>query len=329
MKTIVRMKFGSHLYGTANANSDLDFKSVFIPDARSILLQRATKVLSSQRPKVEGEKNVAGEIDEEKLTLQKYLKLLAEGQTVALDMLFAPESAFIEEPSPIWFSIIENKDKLITKRASAFVSYCRQQANKYGIKGERVAAARFAHNWLSDMITIYGAKEKLGNLGHFVDKFVSKYEFMSVMNIAFENGGSVDHWEVCGRKMPYTGSIGNAHSIMQKLIDEYGHRALQAEQQAGVDWKAMSHSIRIAGEAIELLDTGKITLPLPNVEYVRAVKEGRVDFKEVSAHIDQLIEQVEASILTSNLPEEPDLAWIDNFICDIYSKEVINEYGLC
>src|SRR5690606_12529310 len=161
--------------------------------------------LSNQRSKVEGEKNVAGEIDEEKLNLQKYLKLLSEGQTGALDMLFAPDYAFVIEPSVVWQTIIDNKDRLITKKASALVSYCRQQANKYGIKGERVAAARFAHSWLADMVNLYGPKEKLENLSHFIDNFVSKHEFMSIMNIAFENGGSVDHWEVCGRKMPYTG----------------------------------------------------------------------------------------------------------------------------
>jgi predicted nucleotidyltransferase len=42
VKTIVRMKFGSHLYGTEPPRSDLDFKSLFVPSARDILLQRMT-----------------------------------------------------------------------------------------------------------------------------------------------------------------------------------------------------------------------------------------------------------------------------------------------
>ena len=324
MRNILRIKFGSHLYGTANENSDLDYKSVFIPDARSILLQKATKVISDQRPKSIGEKNVAGDIDEEKLTIQKYLKLLSEGQTGALDMLFAPAYAFVEEPGPEWLEIVANKDKLITKQASSFVSYCRQQANKYGIKGERVKAAREAQVWLSNMVANYGPKEKLGDLAHYFEPVVEKNEFMSIIEIYFDNGGMVKHLEVCGRKMPYTGSIGSALAIMTRLIDEYGHRALKAENQQGVDWKAMSHSVRIAEEAIELLNTGKITFPLVNVDYVRAVKEGRLDYDEVSAYIDDLIVKVEESVVNSKLPEEPDKQWIDDFVCKIYRNEVIN-----
>lgn len=56
MKRIVRIKFGSHLYGTDTPASDLDYKSVHIPDARDIILGTAAKsVRISGRPKVEGE----------------------------------------------------------------------------------------------------------------------------------------------------------------------------------------------------------------------------------------------------------------------------------
>lgn len=40
MKTVVKIKFGSHLYGTNTPASDLDYKSVHIPDVDDILLQR-------------------------------------------------------------------------------------------------------------------------------------------------------------------------------------------------------------------------------------------------------------------------------------------------
>jgi len=40
MDLIVDMRFGSHLYGTATPESDLDCKAVCLPGARDILLQR-------------------------------------------------------------------------------------------------------------------------------------------------------------------------------------------------------------------------------------------------------------------------------------------------
>lgn len=328
MKTIMRTVFGSNLYGTANENSDLDYKSIFIPSARDILLQRATRVISDQREKAEGEKNVAGEVDEERINLQKYLKLLSEGQTGALDMLFSPEEYHTITPSPIWNEIVNNKHRLITKKSSAFVGYCRQQANKYGIKGERVKAAKAAYEALYLMIELSeNPKTKLMEYERSIEDLIKFHpDYMSINRIHFDNGGFVDHWEVCGRKMPYTGSIGSAAAIMKKLIDEYGHRALAAEKQSGVDWKAMSHAVRIAEEAIELLTTGKITLPLPNALYIREIKEGEHDYHKVSEYIDKLIIDIEESVASSQLPEEPDYEWIDNFICKIYRDEILNGY---
>ena len=144
MKTVVRIKFGSHLYGTDTPESDIDFKSIFVPPARDILLQRVRATISSHRQKAEGEKNYAGEVDEEAYSLQRYLSLAAEGQTVALDVLFAPRWSMMVEPALEWVEIERNRHRLITRKSAAFLGYCRQQANKYGIKGSRVAAARAA-----------------------------------------------------------------------------------------------------------------------------------------------------------------------------------------
>ena len=51
-------------------------------------------VHKGKRPKAAFEKNVAGEVEEERFSLQRVLGLAAEGQTVALDMLFAPASTY-------------------------------------------------------------------------------------------------------------------------------------------------------------------------------------------------------------------------------------------
>jgi len=51
MKTIVEIKFGSHLYGTATAESDLDIKRIYIPSAKDILLQRIKPVIVEKRTK--------------------------------------------------------------------------------------------------------------------------------------------------------------------------------------------------------------------------------------------------------------------------------------
>lgn len=95
MQAIVEIKFGSHLYGTNTASSDLDIKGIYLPAKKDICLQRIQPVLATKRAKSPGEKNTSEDVDYELYSPGKYLALLAEGQTVALDMLFAPEGSLL------------------------------------------------------------------------------------------------------------------------------------------------------------------------------------------------------------------------------------------
>lgn len=322
MRNLVRIKFGSHLYGTSMPASDLDFKSVYIPDARSILLQRVKGSISTKRDKVEGEKNFAGEVDEESFSLQRYLGLLAEGQTVATDVLFAPEWSMVEPPSDEWREIVANRHRLITRKSAAFVGYCRQQANKYGIKGSRVAAARKALVLLDAAVGECGTTTKLGVLDSAIRETTAETEHMAIVPIDHISGTIVNHWEVCGRKMSYQASVKNARDMMASLVKDYGHRALQAESQQGVDWKALSHAVRVARQAIELLSTGYVTFPLPDAAHILAIKKAEIPYQEVAAEIEQGLVDLEAASAVSTLPAEPDQKWIDDFVANAYGAEV-------
>ncbi len=320
MKATVRMKFGSHLYGTDTPASDLDYKGVFVPAAADILLQRVKGSISTKRPKAEREKNVAGEIDEESYSLQRYLALAAEGQTVALDMLFAPRSA-LEIWTLDWAWIQDNTHRLVTRKCASFIGYCRQQANKYGIKGSRVAAARAALELLSERMATRGTVAKLGEIEADIGALVLANEHMSAVDIEVP-GRTVRHWDVCGRKMPFTSSIKTARDIMQRLVDEYGHRALQAERQQGVDWKALSHAVRVGRQAIELLGTGRIEFPLAYCGHLVSIKLGEQPYQCVAEEIERLLVEVEQAAAVSSLRDEPDYAWIDATVSEVYRREI-------
>lgn len=327
MRTIVRVKFGSHLYGTDTPNSDIDYKSVFVPPSRDILLQRVKGSVSNQRPKAEGEKNYIGEIDEEAYSVQRYLHLAAEGQTVALDILFAPHWAMITEPSLEWQEIERNRHRLITRKSAAFLGYCRQQANKYGIKGSRVAAARLAYEFLSTKLDKCGSTAKLNEFEYEIATLTLHNEHMLLIDIegAMDINGvkrSVRHWEVCNRKMPLTQTIKAAHEVMRRIVEEYGHRARQAESNQGVDWKALSHAVRVGRQAIELLESGHVTFPRPEKNHLVAIKTGQLSYQRVSEEIDKLLDEVECTAARSTLPQYVDLEWIDDFVVDIHKNEI-------
>lgn len=322
MKTVVEMKFGSQLFGTSTAASDLDIKAVHLPAARDLLLQRVRGVVTNNTKTDGAARNTADDVDFESFTLQKFLSLVTEGQTVALDMLFAPDWAMRGEPSPIWREIQANRSRLLTSRYASFVGYCRTQANRYGIRGSRVAAARSALAVLDEGLARFGSGAKLREVATEITNITTSTEHMLLIEVPQESSVPITHWEVCDRKMPFTSSIKSAHGIVERIIAEYGHRALQAEQNQNVDWKALSHAVRIAHQSIELLDTGMVTFPRPDAARLMEIKAGALPYQLVAEEIDALLPEIERRAMASSLPPAADLAWVDDLVARAH-REVI------
>jgi hypothetical protein len=323
MTPLVEIRFGSHLFGTSTPESDLDLKAIHLPSARDLLLQRAKGALNRNTKADINARNTADDVDWESYSLQKYLALAAEGQTVALDMLFAPDWALTGEPHPLWREIRANRDRLITRRYQSFVGYCRTQANRYGIRGSRVAEARAATALLADGLKRFGSTAKLDTLSSAIERSVAGARHQSIIDVPSQVGAAVRHWEVCDRKMPYTASIKSAHQIMERVVAEYGHRALAAETNQGVDWKAVSHAVRIARQAIELLETGAVIFPRPEAAHLVAIKTGQIPYAVVAEEIDDLLPRIEAASLRSSLPASPDLGWIEDFVIEAHRSVVV------
>lgn len=324
MDILCQIKFGSHLYGTNTPASDLDLKSVYVPDGREILLGTARdSIRRGSRDKADGERNTAADVDDELYSLKRYLGLLCEGQTVALDMLFAPDWAMLEPPGKVWHDIRDARHSLVTSKSASFVGYCRTQANKYGIKGSRVAAARLALATLDAAVWRLGTQAKLHAIAPEIEGLAKQVEHIDIVDIEQIGGQLVRHLDVCGRKMQFTGTIKSAAEIMQRLVGEYGRRALMAEQQQGVDWKALSHAVRVGYEAIELLLSGSITFPLPNAERVLNIKLGKFPYQEVAAEIESLLGKVEVAAKLSRLRAEPDMGIVNDIIARAYGESVL------
>lgn len=322
MTELVQILFGSRLYGTATPASDTDLKSVHIPAARQILLMRVQDVVSEKTKSDLTARNTSADVDRESFALHKYIALACAGQTVALDMLFAPAWSWTREPDPLWLTIVEHRARFISKRCQAFVGYCRQQANKYGIKGSRMAAARAAVELLEWAQERYGTVAKLSDIADQLQRLSEVQEHAAVVEIPVGGDRVVRHLDVCGRKSPFTSTIKNAHEIYRKLFDEYGQRALAAEQNAGIDWKALSHAVRVGRQAIELLGSGQMTFPRPEAEHLVAIKTGRLDYATVSKEIEQLLVDVEAAAAVSRLPAAPDADFCERLILRAHHSAV-------
>jgi hypothetical protein len=319
------MKFGSHLYGTDTPSSDLDFKSVFVPSARDILLGRVNDVVVTNTKTKNTEKNTVDDIDNEGFSLRKYLDLLSKGQTVAIDMLFAPPEMIVETNSSliwIWKEIYNNRHRLITKQSASFVGYCRQQANKYGIRGSRMKEVENTKVFFERLLLDHHPVTTVGNFhDEIMNELVKDAQHTEIVELKNPNGMIIKHLSCAGKKVPYTVSIKEAVAIYRALYDKYGERALKAKNNEGIDWKAMSHAVRVATEAIELATTGFIHFPLLNKDRITKIKLGEINFHEVADEIAILMEEVEIAFAKSSLREKPDYEWIDSLVMSTYHDQ--------
>lgn len=323
MRTVFLTQFGSTIYGTSTPTSDTDVKGIFIPKARDIVMQSVQDSINQTTKINKDSRNTPEDVDTEYFSLQKYMELLLEGQTVALDMLFSPPDLWIGNPEIAWFDIQQHKEKFLHKGLSAFTGYCRTQAAKYGIKGTRIASLRVALDYLKT----FPKEEKLLNLDLVLWVLSVQNEFISITEIRNPRGQMEPYLQVNGRKIPFHATVKYAVEILEKIFNEYGARALLAEKNEGVDWKALSHAVRVCSQAKELLTDHVITFPRPDAALLLQVKKGELPYNQVAEIIEQGMLEVEEATKNSTLPEKPDRALAEKIVEEYYSSSVVNEYG--
>jgi len=307
-KTIVKMVFGSHLYGTATSDSDKDFKGIFMPSKEQIFLGHIPKSYNSTT-KQGAEKNTSEDVDTEIYSLHYFIKLACEGQTVALDMLHAPDNMIIES-SDVWKAIVKNREKFYTKNLKAFIGYAKRQASKYEIKGSRLNATAKVIKLLS----VRDESEKMKTIWNQLPTEEHLYMIET-------NRNSVRQYQICGKIIQETTKIGYVLDILTKFYETYGKRAKEAAENKNIDWKAVSHALRAAYQVQELLQDGTITFPLKKAPFLRAVKQGEFDYKRIVAPTLELVmSHVETLSKTSTLPKKADRKFWDNFIIETVEK---------
>lgn len=331
MNQIIEIKFGSWLYGTNTSNSDLDFKGIYLPAAREIVLGRYPKTIATSRPKRINERNTKDDVDIDVYSLDRFLELLMEGQTVALDMLFCNPSDVVnitDEGLLIMQTIYDNREKLLTRNVSAFMGYAKQQAAKYGIKGSRMDALKRITAFLdtlplNDKLLLHS--DKIYAFVKECEGIVSleKTPLVEVIQLP-SNKKTVllPHLKVNGRACPFHANVKYAKQIYNKILEEYGSRAHKAHLSGGKDWKALSHAVRVNHEALELLRTGKITFPRPERELLVKIKTEQMPYEQVAELIEQGIVDLHEAQEHSTLREEPDRKWANDFLYSIYSEVV-------
>ena len=332
---IIKMLFGSHLYGTNTPSSDMDYKGVYLPTKEQILLGKFTKSISDNTKQGSDVKNTKDDVDTEMYSLHYFIELACAGDIVALDMLHAPISFWtisIDEdgvPSlyhPIWIELIELREKFYTKNLKAFVEYARKQASKYGVKGSRLKDAARVLEFL-EYTAVEGAMADMSF--RLKDVWDNLPEGEHIRKIpASPESNNIRMYEVCNRQMQETVTLGYAMKMIDAFYQTYGARAKLAAENKGIDWKAVSHAFRAAYEVKQLLTEGTITFPLREAKFLIQIKTGQLLYNNVAPMLDDLITEVEEISAKSLLPETVDRQYWEDFVLYAIQTYVFGDFTL-
>ena len=107
-----------------------------------------------------------------------------------------------------------------------------------------------------------------------------------------------------GQKAAMTGQAG-AHTNRPELVAVHGY-----------DTKYAMHALRLGLQGVELLTTGRITLPVPEPHraYLRSVRRGERSLAEVVDAIADTETQLAQLCDSPAVPDQPDRSWVDEWL---------------
>jgi predicted nucleotidyltransferase len=304
------VEYGSRLYGTNTATSDTDLKMIFLPDIDDVLLG---KRMSSTKLRVDGNgvkitddrmPMPANGVETEFIPFQTFARDFVQGQTYAVECAFAILNQGPSAPTPtceLEFRLVQD---LVSQFANAevysMVSFAQKQTFDYVRRGERLNEAVKVQQALQDVLRRAVWLQRPADLrldtplqfadGMLALDFVARETGLPT-SVSVNNNKSQRTLELNGRSYLESTKVEHILEQVNKLVEKYGERTTQAAETV-VDFKSLSHAVRVYQQSIELLETGKITFPRPNVEELLAIKQGRADLEAVKAKLDELDAEV-------------------------------------
>lgn len=311
---------GSRLFGVEQPGSDWDAKAVRLPPAQDLLLGDRTALTPTEAKLDDAEVTVH--------SLQHLLTMLERADTNAIDVIYAARSNHgLLAATPLGERLLANLDpsRLVTRDLNGALGYAKNQAQKYSIKGDRLAllealTERLANTSQStgeslsvhDQAGFQALKADLASLG------LSVHGELEYEKRPGKHGGVQRFLKVAGKSLDLNAKASYNHRVLESTINHYGQRAHQAKASDGRDLKAWYHALRVTNQALELHQTGNLTFPRPDAPLLREVRAGQYDNHQLHDLLDDRLAQVEQAAQASALPEQYDHQHARELILDLY-----------
>lgn len=319
LDVLYQVVYGSKLYGTSTPTSDTDLKSVYLPAIDDMLLGKRL-VAHKTRADTDGNKIADDKkmpdngVENEFIPFQTFVRDFVQGQTYAVELAFAIANDGPSAPSAMGVRehmiVLEMIGKFRNSSVYSMVSFAQKQTLDYVHRGERLNEATAVLRVLEDLAADVGTKVVLrldtgwSETETYLDEVVRRTGLKT--STSTNNHRTMRTLELNGRSYLETTTLEHIIGLLKKRVAEYGVRTNEAAK-TDVDFKSLSHAVRVYEQSIELLDTGCITLPRPNFEELLAIKQGRADLEEVKAKLKvldaEVLQKQQSTLIRQKTPE--------------------------
>lgn len=309
---------GSRLYGTYQKDSDYDLRGVFLPPLIDLLDSRQKDALSFSL-----QDEALGHCEITLWSFPFWLRLLHSGDTNATDLYFASTHS-----NGVWLETEELKHFRANYKAKDFLpkdlkgmrGYVRSQALKYGAKGKHFQAGQLV---LEAALT-FNKNNPDSKVRAFWAEFVGSSEGRLVLRDFADDVRLIktpdnrDALSVLEKVFYLESPLHLMVSSLTPIVNAYGHRARAALE--GADWKALSHSVRVLDEVIELHQTGQVMFPLKHAELLAKVKRGELSQDEVVMMLEELEQEASQAETNSVLSNGGNRELLDRALLELFAK---------
>ena len=306
---------GSRLFGTHRPDSDYDLRGVFLPPLIDLIDSRQKDALSF----VEGESEIT------LWSFPFWLRLLANGDTNAIDLYFAythPQGVLFETLEMTRFRELCVLGELVARDLKGMRGFVKSQAIKYGAKG---------HHYHVGKVVLQAAREfdlkiPKAKVGQFWWDFLGSLQGRELLRdfsdevTVVKNADNYDALKVLDKVYYLEAPLAMLLDSLGPIVAAYGKRS-QAAGIQGADWKALSHSLRVLDEIIELHQTGQLRFPLARADLLKQIKQGQLPFEEVIQLLNEREHEAEQAESKSVLVGSYTRNDLDKLLLQAYTLE--------
>jgi len=291
---ILKIRVGSHLFGTSTPDSDEDYFGVFMPCDETIFgFQRCDEVDLGVVDKDDTGRNTAEAVDFKIHDYRKFVKTVMENNPNFMHAIFVnEENILFKDELGFADRLLALKHRIVHKGAyRRFIKYADSQLHKMRIKPANYAALERGlelleeefdpDNVLADVTARYTGTDLI-----FVDQGKGKH--VKCGDLFIERGTFVKK----AKKM-IRHRLANATS-RHVLFTKYGY-----------DTKFASNLIHLLMTGREIMETGRIKFPLTYANHVLDVKQGKYSVDEIEKWAEQLKEEARVAYEETEVRAKP------------------------